>query len=230
MKVKRNFIKTCVTLNLILFNQVLSSSIFQVPSNDAVNPTSAKICREPTFFSETDDPKHAEPNHHRNHPDLSLESRSDESVVRFDIRQYFDHEEYISGHVQRLLDTEKVYDFKIRLFNGLSSFCFGLAGLTISATSMVSILSSAQLIEYEHGLIITACFSSGSGILWWAGGQLKKAADKHESESKRIKLRLKLPQSLIVPSISIEIDPPRLNNTMNELSPTNKSLNKSVHR
>lgn len=218
------------------------STIFQQPHEINV-PTSAKLCREPTFFMETEEGNVSTnenktslplPLPHQKVHDLAIDhlnsNRSDESNYRFDVTNYFNHEEYITKKVEELIELEANYDKRVSIYRSASTFCIWATGLTSSASTIISILSSAEIIDPSRGTVITACFSAGSNVFFWAAGQFNKKAYKYDEESRKIKIALKVPRQIIFPSVAVDIEAPKFNGQNGNTSPSSKSINKSLSR
>lgn len=181
--------------------------------------------REPVAFDETvfNTPRPAQVrSHHSVHSDLPPEMIGSDTVrvdlgsltgsepTRFDVGEYFDREAYLTEKVRDLLKLEMAYDFRTQAYSRVGSLCMWSAGLSVGSATILSVLSSANIIDPQLGNVLTACLSAGSGVCMWAGGQLKKSSKKYEEASRKIKHNLGLPNTLMRPSVDIRIDPLRL--------------------
>lgn len=221
----------------------LYGSTTVLPPHEINVPTSAKLCREPTFFMETEEGnistnenKTSLPLHlpHQKVHDLAIDplnsNRSDESNYKFDVTNYFNYEGYITKKVDELIQLEANYDSKVSIYRAASTFCIWATGLTSSASTIISILSSAEIIDPSRGTVITACFSAGSNVFFWAAGQFNKKAYKYDDEARKIKIALKVPRQIIFPSVAVDIEVPKFNGQNGNTSPSSKSINKSLSK
>jgi hypothetical protein len=180
--------------------------------------------REPAAFDETvlSTPGAAQIRSHHSvrsdlPPEIGLESvqpdfegLTEGGSIRFNVAAYFDREQYIRKKVEELIKLEMAHDFRAGAYTRIGTICMWGAGVAVGGATIIAIVSSASIVDPHLGNVLSACLSAGSGVCMWAGGQFKKTSLKYEEASRKIKLSLGLPQSLISPNVDIRIDPLRL--------------------
>lgn len=117
--------------------------------------------------------------------------------TRFDDGNYYNKEEMLKKHFDGILKDLEIYEKKIRYFNIAHSVCSWGAGLSGLATTIISILGSADFIHSVEANVAGGSIAAGTTFMIWAAAQCRKNIKKYSDCIRKNKEALGVPKAFL---------------------------------
>lgn len=117
--------------------------------------------------------------------------------ARFEDGLYYNKDELMKRHFETLLKDLDLYEKKIRYFNIAHSFCSWGAGVAGLATTIISILGSADIIHSVEANVVGGSIAAGTTFMIWVAAQCRKNIKKYYDCIRKNKEALGVPKAFL---------------------------------